>query len=474
MGRAGGVLLCLVVALVFGGVGAFASWAIGSTIAEAHRTRDWVRVKATVERASLATGSQSATFHAEGAYRYSFAGREYSGSRLGLSKVGGSDNIDDWHEAVNARLEDARAAGRPITVWVDPDNPADSVLDRDIRWNEIVFFVPFALAFGGVGVGALVAIPFVLRGKAGGAPRAAAVPAQGGSGAGFVWLFAFFWNALSFPIAILAVPQVVRDGEWAGLLVLLFPLVGVGLLWAAASATVTAVRARLRGAPPPARAAASAPGRFAAQAARAMFDPQAGSAARFGDRARAAQDVPVPASVADVQEQGGTLTLRYRARRRLGLAVVLFVMGAVFTAIGAAMFAAGDAFIGAVVMLAIGTSLDLGAVSLLVGNLVVSARPGEIEVEQSGLRGRRSWRLRREEIRAIRPVVSYSVNGLPYFSIFAEADGGRVPLGTSIKGADLAGSIARRIARSVGLDRSAVAEAEADAGEQDARGSVSA
>lgn len=205
-----------------------------------------------------------------------------------------------------------------------------------------------------------------------------------------------------------------------------------------------------------------------------MFDPQAGSAARFGDRARAAQDVPVPASVADVQEQGGTLTLRYRARRRLGLAVVLFVMGAVFTAIGAAMFAAGDAFIGAVVMLAIGTSLDLGAVSLLVGNLVVSARPGEIEVEQSGLRGRRSWRLRREEIRAIRPVVSYSVNGLPYFSIFAEADGGRVPLGTSIKGADLAGSIARRIARSVGLDRSAVAEAEADAGEQDARGSVSA
>ena len=94
-----------------------------------------------------------------------FAGKPYTGSRLGMSKVGGSDNIDDWHHEVNARLEDARAAGKPVTVWVNPDNPAESVLDREMRWGELLFLVPFSLAFGGVGVGALVAMFFVLQGK---------------------------------------------------------------------------------------------------------------------------------------------------------------------------------------------------------------------------------------------------------------------------------------------------------------------
>ncbi|NJD87203.1 MAG: DUF3592 domain-containing protein, partial [Betaproteobacteria bacterium] len=176
VGKLGSALACLLFAVPFGGVGVFATWAIGSTVHEAWRARDWVRVKATVLEADLRSSGGSdggTTYQALGSYRYDFAGKQFTGSRLGISQVGGSDNIDDWHHEVSARLADARSAGKPVTVWVNPDNPVESVLDRELRWGEILFLVPFSLAFGGVGVGALVAMVFGLRGKGEGGANAA-------------------------------------------------------------------------------------------------------------------------------------------------------------------------------------------------------------------------------------------------------------------------------------------------------------
>ena len=58
-----------------------------------------------------------------------------------------------------------------------------------------------------------------------------------------LWVFAFFWNVVSFPIAILVVRDVVTaNGEWVALLVLLFPLIGVLVLWAAIASTVSLLR----------------------------------------------------------------------------------------------------------------------------------------------------------------------------------------------------------------------------------------
>lgn len=471
MGKVGGVLVCLLVALVFGGVGAFASSAIGSTLWDAHRAQSWVRVKADVIDASLETsrGSEGGvTFRNDGRYRYVFAGKPHVGARLGISSLGGSDNIDDWHEAVNARLKDALDAGKPVTVWVNPDDPAEAVLDREIRWGEVVFLIPFALAFGGVGVGGLVAMVFVVRAKAqGGAQdeilkslgaRDAAAPPDGSTGAGFLWLFAFFWNAIAFPIAILAVPDIVESGEWAGLLVLLFPLIGIFLLAAAVSATWSAWRERhgAGGITVRTRPVAAPPGAFAARAARAMFDPQGATAANFAARPSAPAEMEIPAATAEVEERDGTLTLRYSARRRLGLAVALLLMGAVLTVIGVALFVADAAFLGALLTLVLGGLADASAVALLVGKLVVTAKPGELAVEQTGLRGHKSWRLRREAIRAIRPTLSYAINDQPYYSLHADADAGQVPLGSSLKGAQLADTVARRICRALGAPLSLV------------------
>ncbi|HEY5940145.1 MAG TPA: hypothetical protein VIT87_04945, partial [Gemmatimonadales bacterium] len=53
------------------------------------------------------------------------------------------------------------------------------------------------------------------------------------------WLFAAFWNLVSFPTGFLGVRAAIQEGKPAALLALLFPLVGIGLV-------VWAVRATLR------------------------------------------------------------------------------------------------------------------------------------------------------------------------------------------------------------------------------------
>ncbi len=461
MAKLGGFLLCLVFAIPFGGVGAFATWAIGKTALEAWQARDWVRVKATVEQATLeeSRGSKGgATYRAEGSYAYVFQGVRHTGSRLGIGAMGGSDNIDDWHHEVNGRLEEARSSGRPITVWVDPDEPSRAVFDRDIRWKQLLFLVPFSLAFGGVGVGALVAGIAVLRGGDAAAakpkPAAKASPRREGEaqhsqgGPMFFWIFAFFWNALSFPIALLAVPAIIADRNWPGLLVLLFPLVGLGLLWAAIAATWQAWKSRGTEAAP-AATARSVPGKFAAQAARAMFDP----GLRPGARVATEPAVAIEPSLAQVEEAGGTLTVRYSRRRRLGLAVVTFACGAIATAIAVLLLLDEGLGVGTVILLAVASLLDLGAVSLVAGSLVVRARAGELVVEQRGLRGARSWKLSPQEIREVRPMVSYTVNDRPYFTLQAHTiSGEQVPLGNSLPGTELTDALARRIARAAGID----------------------
>ncbi len=218
-------LFCLLFAVVFGGVGVFATWVIAATIHDGMRAQDWVRVKAYVESLD-ATGVR---------YRYTFQGRDYNGARLGSSPLGASDNIDEWPEEMYDRLAAARSESRPITVLVDPEKPSDSMIDARIRWTFLLFLLPFSLGFGGVGVGALYALTRVLQGKR--AHRGPGIASDARAGIIGLWVFAFFWNVISFPIALLFVPRLIGDGEWMGLFVVLFPLIGLFVLWTAIKGT---------------------------------------------------------------------------------------------------------------------------------------------------------------------------------------------------------------------------------------------
>jgi len=226
-GSGGAAFVALIFAVCFGAVGVFASWAIAETLRDGLSARDWVRVKADV----LKYGGEGLQ------YRYRVGDKDYTGTRLGVGFIEASEVDND----IDARLTAAVSEKQPITVFVNPDDPSKSVVDPAIPWTMLLFMTPFAFGFGGVGLGALYMVVKLLRGEREGdkQPTMAAGP---GAGALALWVFAFFWNVLSFPIALIAVPDIVNSGEWLGLLVLLFPLVGLFILWAAIKSTWTAIR----------------------------------------------------------------------------------------------------------------------------------------------------------------------------------------------------------------------------------------
>jgi hypothetical protein len=221
--KLGVLAFCLAFALPFGGVGAGAAYVIYHTVKDGIRAQDWVRVKADLQGFGPGTIS----------YQYMVDGKRYHGDRLGTNILGGTDDIDDFHDRVREHLSAAQSENKPITVWVNPDAPSESMFDRDIRWKLMLFASVFALAFGGVGVGAIAfAIASLLPKKAVDKVKNSQV-----SGVGTIWVFAFFWNVISMPIAILALPEMLAEGNWIGLLILIFPLIGVLLLWGAIQAT---------------------------------------------------------------------------------------------------------------------------------------------------------------------------------------------------------------------------------------------
>jgi hypothetical protein len=122
-------------------------------------------------------------------------------------------------------------------------------------WTQALFLAVFALVFGSVGIGGIIAAfagrrrsdaqqamrhahadsPWLWR------PDWAASRVEDGSRttASFAWFFAIFWNLISLPAGFFGVREAVDKGNHAALLALLFPAIGVGLL-------VWAVRAWLR------------------------------------------------------------------------------------------------------------------------------------------------------------------------------------------------------------------------------------
>jgi hypothetical protein len=226
-GKLGIAALCLLFAVPFGGVGVFTGWLAGTTLYDGARARDWVLVKAEPV--------------GEAAYRYVIDGREHVSERVTLLRVGTSD-VDNAGHDILAR---ARSEKKPLTVFVNPANPAESVVDRTIPWMFVVGMIPFVFGFGGVGVGALWFLVKSLVGpsepaRAKGGKSVAA--SSDTTGVLAIWVFAFFWNVIAIPISVLIVPEAVRNGEWAALFVLIFPLVGLLLVWGAVSATLQRLR----------------------------------------------------------------------------------------------------------------------------------------------------------------------------------------------------------------------------------------
>lgn len=241
-----GKWLLFLFALPFFGVGVFMTYSIGSNVSDYIAMKSWQPVEATLQSAGYETFSDdgSSTYEAYARYTYIYDGQTFTNDRVGIS--GGADNIGDFHTETGNRLSSAMHNRESVIVFVNPENPQDSIAVRSLRWGLVGFKAIFMLTFGGVGLGLMLFTIFSSRfnnkiaepvtGKPWLANRDWQSPVikSGSRSTMFVtWFFAVIWNLISAPLPFVIYGEVLDKQNYLALVGLLFPLVGIGMfVWA--------------------------------------------------------------------------------------------------------------------------------------------------------------------------------------------------------------------------------------------------
>lgn len=231
------------------------------------------------------SGSENQT---EARYRYRMNGVTYQGDRVYVARF--NDNIGSYHPDLRAQLNTQQRAGEPVRVWINPTDPQQAVIDRDMRWGLFALMSAFCSIF--IFVGLLISyVSLTAKKDAGGFKRpslstlrkewdqkqvdpnfkenfleysrsraaeleqqakgeTATIPWQTRKGwetpnirseakksTVFYWVFAIGWNAVSSPM-LFALREEIERGNYAALLGLLFPLAGAFLLYKAIATTL--------------------------------------------------------------------------------------------------------------------------------------------------------------------------------------------------------------------------------------------
>lgn len=136
--------------LLFAGMGAFfLVGAFGPMILGLVRSRNWIAtpcviVSRDVEESRNSDGEDS--YRVVARYRYQVDGREYVGNRDNWS-FGDSSG----HES-KRRIVRSLPAGMDATCYVDPANPAEAVLSREVGWEAAFVLIPVVFIVAGVGM----------------------------------------------------------------------------------------------------------------------------------------------------------------------------------------------------------------------------------------------------------------------------------------------------------------------------------
>lgn len=115
--------------------------------------QSWVECPAFIDHVELdvQTG-EGTTYNTSARYRYQYKGVEHSGSRVWFSS-----NYDSgsFHQDAYAQLLDHQQSGNVFRCFVDPDEPNQSLLYRELRPSLLWFYSIFLTTFGGIGFGGL-------------------------------------------------------------------------------------------------------------------------------------------------------------------------------------------------------------------------------------------------------------------------------------------------------------------------------
>ncbi|MBX7257431.1 MAG: DUF3592 domain-containing protein [Candidatus Hydrogenedentes bacterium] len=234
--------------LPFAGVGVVMAWVMLSTVVTWQSMRSWVEVPAKIEAAELEedSGSDSTTYRCTARYSYEYGGRGFIGTRVAIGS--GSDNIGSYQQDVYSKLVQYRDSGQDFRCFVNPNEPSEAILFRDLRWGMLLFHSVFVVAFGGVGWGLIFGAFWSmrrmresnrLRNEHPESPwqwnpdwATGVIRSQNMTQMVAAVAFATLWNVITVPISVIVVSQALEpNSERAALLVLIFPAVGLGLAY---------------------------------------------------------------------------------------------------------------------------------------------------------------------------------------------------------------------------------------------------
>ena len=216
-------------AFLFGGLAA-GYFSFGHMTIQYISTKDWVLVPAQIASVDLKVNSgESTTYRVEANYRYNYQGESYNSDNVSLSS--GSDNVGTYWQDLDRKLRTDQT-NNSAQAWVNPNNPAESVLDRTFRWAQVAFGVLFLLMFGGFGLGMSW---LALRKTKTEAEQLELARADGiSSNQKFGFWFLFWFASIFLLMGSFAFAMVLPDiinGDYAALFTLLFVIVGAGIMF---------------------------------------------------------------------------------------------------------------------------------------------------------------------------------------------------------------------------------------------------
>jgi len=246
-----GRLFFVLFSLPFAGGGLTVLLVMGWCVVDWARMRSWEEVPCRILSAKLEEREEddSTTYLVTARYAYSYRGQNYIGERVALHTT--ADNIGSYHQDRAKQLEAQSRGGRPFRCFVNPAEPGEAVLFRELRPGLLALMGAFALVFGGFGFGLLSWTLHSVKSERREKKRREEHPEEP-----WKWspdwadgriksstrtmmiasaLFALFWNLISSPL-LFVIPGELEDGNRLTLIALLFPAVGLGLIvWAVRS-----------------------------------------------------------------------------------------------------------------------------------------------------------------------------------------------------------------------------------------------
>ena len=142
--------------LPFASIGVGALGMVLWSIAMWDSMQSWQEVPAYIQKTGLSahraksarTKSKTDTVKAQ--YTYQWKGEPYIGERVAiLSNI--RDNIGSFNKRIHKEMEGYRTRNEAFRCYVNPKDPTQSVLYRNLRLELLGFFLFLALTFGGMG-----------------------------------------------------------------------------------------------------------------------------------------------------------------------------------------------------------------------------------------------------------------------------------------------------------------------------------